>query len=104
MPTKRNSRTNTVSKDVDFVLKHRVVGAGFLLLFGALILPWMLGSPSQINKQTSAQKQSEPIELLKSWPQRKADVRSDEFTNQVRGKAITGDNYRESLSHQKIPK
>ena len=30
----------------DFVLKHRIAGAAFLLFFGALFLPWVLGPPS----------------------------------------------------------
>lgn len=29
----------------DFVLKHRVTGAAFLLFFGALFVPWLLGAP-----------------------------------------------------------
>jgi len=44
------------------------------------------------------------IRLLREWPQRKAGVRSDTYSYTVRGKEITGNNYRESLSHQKIPK
>jgi methylmalonyl-CoA mutase len=44
------------------------------------------------------------IELLRTWPERKEAVRSDEFTYTVRGRDITGSNYRESLAHQKIPK
>lgn len=32
--------------DIDFVLKHRIVGAAFLLFFGALFVPWILGPPS----------------------------------------------------------
>ena len=47
---------------------------------------------------------SESIKLLKEWPERKADVRSDKYQYSVRGREITGSNYRESLSHQKIPK
>ena len=31
-------------------------------------------------------------------------VRADEYSYEVRGKEVTGSNYRESLSHQKIPK
>ena len=42
--------------------------------------------------------------LLQEWPGRRAAVRSEEFSYQVRGREITGKNYRESLSHQKIPK
>ena len=47
---------------------------------------------------------SESIELLRSWPQRKAGVESEKYSYVVRGREITGSNYRESLSHQKIPK
>jgi len=39
----------------DFVLKHRVAGAAFLLFFGALVLPWLLGPPSAASKTTAAQ-------------------------------------------------
>ena len=44
------------------------------------------------------------IRLLREWPQRKAGVRSDTYSYTVRGREISGKNYRESLSHQKIPK
>jgi methylmalonyl-CoA mutase len=47
---------------------------------------------------------SESIELLKEWPERKAGVRTETYRYLVRGREITGNNYRESLSHQKIPK
>ncbi|MEM7432413.1 MAG: methylmalonyl-CoA mutase family protein [Pseudomonadota bacterium] len=47
---------------------------------------------------------NESIQLLKAWPERKAGVRAEQYSYQVRGKEITGDNYRESLSHQRIPK
>lgn len=40
--------------DNDFVLKHRVAGAAFLLFFGALVLPWMLGPPSEASKTPTA--------------------------------------------------
>ena len=53
MPAKRNSKINTNNENVNFVLKHRITGAGFLLLFGALILPWMLGSSGQTEKHDS---------------------------------------------------
>lgn len=51
MPAKQNSRRKVTKHDVGFVLKHRVAGAGFLLFFGALILPWMLGAPNQADSQ-----------------------------------------------------
>jgi len=36
---------NEHETETDFVLKHRIVGAAFLLFFGALFLPWLLGAP-----------------------------------------------------------
>jgi len=42
--------------------------------------------------------------LLKDWPHRKAGVRAEKHSYTVRGREITGNNYRETLSHQKIPK
>jgi len=44
------------------------------------------------------------LALLREWPARKQAVRSERYKYTVRGREITGDNYRESLSHQKIPK
>ncbi|RFF27712.1 MULTISPECIES: methylmalonyl-CoA mutase family protein [unclassified Wenzhouxiangella] len=43
-------------------------------------------------------------ELLRQWPDLKAAVEAEEFSYQVRGKEITGSNYRESLSRLQIPK
>jgi len=36
-------------------LKHRVTGAGVLILFGAIVLPWLLGPPSEATKETAEQ-------------------------------------------------
>jgi methylmalonyl-CoA mutase len=47
---------------------------------------------------------TESIRLLREWPERKAGVRSETYSYTVRGREITGNNYRESLSHQRIPK
>jgi methylmalonyl-CoA mutase len=47
---------------------------------------------------------TESITLLRTWPERKAGVQSEKYSYSVRGREITGNNYRESLSHQKIPK
>lgn len=38
------------TNDQDFVLKHRITGAAFLLFFSALVLPWLLGPPSEAKK------------------------------------------------------
>jgi isobutyryl-CoA mutase len=44
------------------------------------------------------------IALLREWPARRDGVRSEQYSYTVRGREITGDNYSESLSHQRIPK
>src|SRR6202012_3675417 len=46
----------------------------------------------------------EATALLDSWDERIAGITAAAFTYEVRGKEITGPNYRESLSHQQIPK
>jgi methylmalonyl-CoA mutase len=46
----------------------------------------------------------ESCALLQDWPARRDAVRSETYSYKVRGKEITGQNFRESLSHQKIPK
>ena len=55
-------------------------------------------------QETCKELSGEALELLREWPDRKAGVRSDRYSYEVRGKEITGSNYRESLSQQKIPK
>ena len=47
---------------------------------------------------------ADSLNLLREWPARREGVRSDQYSYSVRGREITGSNYRESLSHQKIPK
>ena len=47
---------------------------------------------------------SDAIQLLQEWPERLKGITADEYVYTVRGKPIRGSNYRESLSHQKIPK
>ncbi|ROH89674.1 methylmalonyl-CoA mutase [Stagnimonas aquatica] len=46
----------------------------------------------------------ESIELLREWPARLKGVTDEQYVYEVRGKAVKGDNYVESLSHSKIPK
>ena len=46
----------------------------------------------------------ESLDLLRTWPERIAGITNEQFSYEVRGKAITGDNYTKSLSHQAIPK
>ncbi|HVT00185.1 MAG TPA: methylmalonyl-CoA mutase family protein [Solirubrobacterales bacterium] len=46
----------------------------------------------------------EALELLETWDERIAGITAESFSYEVRGKEITGPNYRESLSHEQIPK
>ena len=55
-------------------------------------------------QETLKEISTEAAALLREWPARRDAVRADEYRYQVRGKDVTGSNYRESLSHQKIPK
>ena len=47
---------------------------------------------------------SDALQLLRSWPARLKSVTDEVNEYQVRGKTIAVENYRQSLSHQKIPK
>jgi methylmalonyl-CoA mutase len=44
------------------------------------------------------------IQLLRAWPERKQGLRTEQYAYEVRGRTITGSNYRESLSRLQIPK
>jgi len=44
------------------------------------------------------------LELLRKWPERRQGVLSEQYSYTVRGKEISGDNYCETLSHQRVPK
>ncbi|MDR3385928.1 MAG: methylmalonyl-CoA mutase family protein [Rudaea sp.] len=47
---------------------------------------------------------SEAIALLREWPARLKAITDPHFLYEVRGKAVEGSNYVESMSHQKVPK
>jgi len=47
---------------------------------------------------------AEARQLLMDWPARLKGITDESFSYEVRGKAVEGSNYIESLSHQKIPK
>ncbi len=67
----------------------------------------ILGENDELKKtydQTGKELGPDALELLESWDERIAGITSESFSYQVRGKEITGPNYRESLSHQQIPK
>jgi isobutyryl-CoA mutase len=46
----------------------------------------------------------EALELLDGWGARIEGITSENFSYEVRGREITGPNYRETLSHQRVPK
>ena len=47
---------------------------------------------------------AEAVQTLREWSARIASITQEKYTYQVRDKWVEGDNYRETLSHQKIPK
>ncbi len=55
-------------------------------------------------QETLEEISAEAIGLLREWPTRRDAIQREEYSYEVRGKAVTGSNFRESLSHQKIPK
>jgi len=55
-------------------------------------------------RETQQQLTPQALQLLRDWPRRKDAVRQEEYSYEVRGKTLTGSNYRESLSQQRIPK
>ena len=44
------------------------------------------------------------VRLLREWPERKAGLRTEHYGYEVRGREVTGANFRESLSRLQIPK
>jgi isobutyryl-CoA mutase len=44
------------------------------------------------------------LELLETWDERIEGITAENFSYEVRGREITGPNYRETLSHQQVPK
>jgi methylmalonyl-CoA mutase len=47
---------------------------------------------------------SEGLAVLKGWDRQIAAITAEKYTYKVRDKLVEGDNYRETLSHQKVPK
>jgi methylmalonyl-CoA mutase len=47
---------------------------------------------------------AEPLELLRGWDKRIEGITAETYSYTVRGREVTGDNYRQSLSQQAIPK
>lgn len=68
-------QVTSADSSVDFNIKHRLAGAGVLIFFGVLILPWMLGPPGdRVGGQTAnAARDSELVEAAEL-----IDVESDD--------------------------
>ncbi len=47
---------------------------------------------------------ADTLAQLRAWPARQKAVTDPQYTYEVRGRAVSGENYTESLSHQRIPK
>ncbi len=47
---------------------------------------------------------TEAVSLLREWPARIAAITSPTYSYRVRDRDVTGENYRETLSHNKVPK
>ena len=47
---------------------------------------------------------SDAIHLLREWPARLKSITDPHYLYEVRGKAVEGNNYIESMSHQQVPK
>ena len=46
----------------------------------------------------------EAVSLLRGWQQRLEGITADTYRYEVRGRDVVGENYRETLSHQRVPK
>ncbi len=67
----------------------------------------ILGENEELQRtydQTRKELGPEALELLEGWDARIEGITSETFSYEVRGKAISGSNYRETLSHQRVPK
>ena len=79
-------------ESAEFDLKHRVTGAAILLFLGALVLPWMLGPPSEANKSDENQ---EPVSVTEVEP---ANI----ITDPIRDLEDAVDNVEETVYISKI--
>jgi len=66
MSKKQNAESE---QSAEFDLKHRITGAAVLLFLGALVLPWLLGPPSEASKVELSRVQPqdsvvEPAEII----------------------------------------
>ncbi|NND58160.1 MAG: methylmalonyl-CoA mutase [Xanthomonadales bacterium] len=51
-----------------------------------------------------AELSEDAVQLLRSWPERKKGLRTEQYRYEVRGREITGNNFKQSLSRLQIPK
>jgi len=58
----------------------------------------------EAHEATLAELGPEAVELLRGWDERIESIAAEDYSYTVRGREITGPNYRESLSGEQIPK
>lgn len=90
MPKKTNSEPQ---QNAEFDLKHRITGAAVLLFFGVLVLPWLLGPPSEASKVEVAK----PLQIS-------SEVEVADIVNSVNGSepSPVDDNIEETVYISKI--
>ena len=85
------SQTPKPEEGAEFNLKHRVIGAAVLLFFGAAVLPWLLGPPSEASKFAVQGSNVSGIQL-------KSEVKAIDLL----GDGIASDNIEETIFISKI--
>ncbi len=58
----------------------------------------------RLYQQALGRLSAESLELLSGWPEAKAGVENEQYRYEIRGRQLSGDNHRRSLSHLPIPK
>ncbi len=103
-PNTAPSERGRTAREISTSGRGRTAGAGEGGAFAANPVDRSLLTLRQRYNDAIQALSSESLKLLRDWPQRLKSI-TDEFTEyQVRDKSIKVDNYRDSLSHQKIPK
>ncbi len=67
----------------------------------------ILGENAELRQAYDATRRElgpDALELLESWDERLDGITAESYSYEVRGREITGPNYRETLSHQQVPK
>lgn len=93
-----------------FSLKHRLIGAGILISFGVIILPWMLGSysdekitsPNVEQQRTSKSSSGELLADNASTEKKTDEKKTDKKSNLAKGTKLLEKNSSDSESKVKV--